>query len=81
MAYEILKGVPKPPSPVNQYNFDKMEVNDMLAVPIEDGEDHQKKQNKISSAASSYGKRNGLKFTTQVVKHNGKLIVGVWRIA
>jgi hypothetical protein len=43
MAYEILKGVPKPPSPVNQYNFDKMEVNDMLAVPIEDGEDHQKK--------------------------------------
>lgn len=80
MSFEIIKNVPMPEPNKQKYNFDAMEVNDMMFIPIEEGEHHTKAQNKVSSAAAGWGKRRGRKFATQVIKHDGKLGVGLWRI-
>jgi hypothetical protein len=80
MSFEVFKGVPMPPSPKKKYNFDDLAVGDMLFVPLDEGEDHTKGQNKVSSAAASWGKRRNMKFQTQVVNNDGTLGVGVWRI-
>ncbi len=80
MSFEIFKNVPMPQGPKKKYNFEDLDVNDMMFVPIEDGEDHTTAQNKISSAAAGWGKRRDRKFATQVINNNGVLGVGVWRI-
>ena len=41
---------------------------------------HTTAQNKISSAAASWGKRRDRKFATQMIKNDNKLGIGVWRI-
>ena len=66
--FEIIKNVPMPQGPKKKYNFDELSVNDMMFVPIEEGEDQTAAQNKISSAAASWGKRRGIKFQTRLIK-------------
>jgi hypothetical protein len=80
MSFEIIKNLPMPQGTKKKYNFDEMSVNDMMFVPIEEDEDHAAAQNKISSAAASWGKRRGIKFQTRLIKSDGKLGIGVWRI-
>jgi hypothetical protein len=84
LSFEVFKGLPMPQGPKKKYNFEDLSVGDMLFVPLNtvDGalEDHTVAQNKVSSAAASWGKRHNTKHQTQVVKKDGKVGVGVWRI-
>jgi hypothetical protein len=80
MGFEVFKGLPMPKGPKKKYNFEDLEVGDMMFVPIAEGEDHTTAQNKISSAAAGWGKRRDRKFATQMIKNDGKPGIGVWRI-
>jgi hypothetical protein len=80
MSFEVFKGLPMPQGPKKNYNFEDLGVGDMLLVPLAKGEDHTTAQNKVSSAAASWGKRRDRKFATQVIKNDGKPGIGVWRI-
>jgi hypothetical protein len=80
ISFEVFKGLPMPQGPRKKYNFEDLGVGDMLFVPMAKGEDLTTAQNKISSAAASWGKRRDRKFATQVIKNDGKLGIGVWRI-
>jgi hypothetical protein len=81
MGFEVFKGLPMPQGPKKKYNFEDLEVGDMLFVPIGE-EDHNTVQNRITSAASSWGKRRNIKFASQIIQKNdnGELGVGVWRV-
>ena len=80
MAYQVIKNMPMPPSTAaKKYNFEDLEVGDMLFVPNLKTESSTKNQNKVSSAANAYGKSRGMKFATQVVDNDGVIGVGVWR--
>jgi hypothetical protein len=79
IIFEVFKGLPMPQGPKKKYNFEDLGVGDMLFVPLAGGEDHTTAQNKISSAAASWGKRRDRKFATQKIKNDGKLGIGVWR--
>lgn len=80
MGFEVFKGLPMPKGPKKKYNFEDLEVGDMMFVPIAEAEDHTAAQNKMSSAAAGWGRRRDRKFATQLVKNDGKLGIGVWRI-
>ena len=80
MSFEVFKGLPMPQGPKKKYNFEDLGVGDMLFVPLAKGEVHTTAQNKISSAAASWGKRRDRKFATQMIKNDNKLGIGVWRI-
>jgi hypothetical protein len=79
MSFEVFEGLPMPQGPKKKYNFEDLGVGDMFFVPLAKGDDHTTAQNKISSAAASWGKRRDRKFATQMIKNDGKLGIGVWR--
>jgi hypothetical protein len=80
MAFQVLKGVPMPQSAKKTYNFEDLEVGDMMFVPIKADEEPQRIQNNVGSSATSWGKRHQRKFQTQLIKNGGQLGVGVWRV-
>jgi len=80
ISFEVFKGLPMPQGPKKKYNFDDLGIGDMLFVPLAEGEDHTTAQNKVSSAAASWGKRRGRRFSTQMIKNDDKMGTGVWRI-
>lgn len=75
--FEIRKNVPVPPAGKAggrsaKYPFRNMEVGDSFEATMSDAEAKQ-----VQRAATSYARRNGVKFTTR----RSATGVGVWRIA
>lgn len=73
--YQIEKNVPMPPIVrMSGYPFAQMEVGDSFLVPF-DGDDEQKVRARVATAASTFGKDHGGKFSVRVLQDG----VRVWR--
>jgi hypothetical protein len=57
MTYVIIKNTPPTGLPYDKYPFNKMAVGDAFDFPMSDIN-----RRKVTSAASSFGTRNGMKF-------------------
>lgn len=65
------------------YPFSQMEVNDSFLVPLEEGKKIDGLRSSVSSAATSWGLKNGdRKFTTRIMKDESGNPTGVriWRV-
>lgn len=56
--------------------------NQALVVPLEEGDDIEKLQSRLSSAVNTFRQTNkAAKFAIRVVDHEGSQAVAVWRMA
>jgi hypothetical protein len=78
-GYQILSGVKKPPAKRQRYNFNDMLVGDMMFVPLEGDDEISELRSRVSGAASMFGKRWGMQFSTQETTIDGRFGVGIWR--
>lgn len=75
MEYEIEKGVPIPGSHKKScFPFMGMKVGDSFCVPLAERD----RIASLSTAATYFGNKNGVKFTTRIDRANG--VKRCWRI-